>query len=491
MRTTYIYILTLLLTVANFFSAFATGKENTKADSLYAYLNQAAINSPQVQSDFMLYKAALEKTSQAGALPDPELEIGLFINPMETLMGKQVADFSLMQMFPWFGTRKAARNEATEMARMAYEKFRESQNNLQYEVKAKWYQLLSLNEQYKNTEANIDLLLQLEKLAINKFTASSIQGKSMGNDKGMKSSDMQEMPVSPAGGMANMGNMSSSKSSPSNTSTPITSTPGMGGMSGSSMSSNTSGMSDILRIHIEIAELEDNLKNIASLKKVVEAEFNLLLNRHKDTPIAVSDTLIQGNFELKHPDAVNQILANNPMIKMIEAETAAYRAKTKMDKKMSMPMLGIGIQYSPMKKLKHPMGMENMNGKDMFMPMIKISLPIFRKKYNAQQREGILYSQASELKKTNARNILETEFLNLSNSLDRTKRKIDLYIKQKDLSQKAWYIILQEFSAGRQTLTDVITVERQLLEYQLKKNEAIADYNTTLAAIEKLISNNL
>ena len=88
------------------------------ADSLGYYLELAARNNPQINADFSLYKASLEKVPQAGAYPDPELEIGFFLKPMEILSGKQIADFTLMQMFPWFGTRKAARNEATEMARM-------------------------------------------------------------------------------------------------------------------------------------------------------------------------------------------------------------------------------------------------------------------------------------------------------------------------------------------------------------------------------------
>ena len=68
------------------------------------------------------------------------------------------------------GTRKAARNEATEMSRMAYEQFREARNNLFYEVKSQWYQLCNLNEQYKNTQANLALLEQLEKLALNRYS---------------------------------------------------------------------------------------------------------------------------------------------------------------------------------------------------------------------------------------------------------------------------------------------------------------------------------
>ena len=143
------------------------------ADSLGYYLELAARNNPQINADFSLYKASLEKVSQAGAYPDPELEIGFFLKPMEILSGKQIADFTLMQMFPWFGTRKAARNEATEMARMAYEQFRNSRNNLYYEVKSQWYQLCNISEQYKNTQANLRLLDQLEQLALNRFSAPS------------------------------------------------------------------------------------------------------------------------------------------------------------------------------------------------------------------------------------------------------------------------------------------------------------------------------
>jgi hypothetical protein len=37
-------------------------------------------------------------------------------------------------------------------------------------------------------------------------------------------------------------------------------------------------------------------------------------------------------------------------------------------------------------------------------------------------------------------------------------------------------------------LTDVIAVERQMLDYNLKKSEATASYNTMVAGIQKLVS---
>ena len=75
-----------------------------------------------------------------------------------------------------------------------------------------------------------------------------------------------------------------------------------------------------------------------------------------------------------------------------------------------------------------------------------------------------------------------------SPQLDDAARKVSLYERQYALSLSTWQLMVREFTAGRQSLTDVIQVERQMLDYKLKKSEAVAAYNTTVAAIEKLIA---
>lgn len=217
-------------------------------DSLSHYLETAARYNPSVNSSFALYKASLEKIPQAGAFSDPELEMGFFFKPMEQLSGKQVADFTLMQMFPWFGTRKAARNEATEMARMAYEQFRETRNNLFYEVKSQWYQLNNLNEQYKNTAANLELLKQLELLALSRYTASSVLGRPTPSVAPPVASPVPQTPANNSmGGMENMGTSPSTASATPGGNTTMSGTGGS--MAGGTMGSGSSGsMSDVLRI---------------------------------------------------------------------------------------------------------------------------------------------------------------------------------------------------------------------------------------------------
>lgn len=472
----------------------ATGVQAQSTDSLSYYLQTAARNNPSVNSGFALYKASLEKVPQAGAFADPELEIGFFIKPMEQLEGKQVADFTLMQMFPWFGTRKAARNEATEMARMAYEQFRESRNNLYYEVKSQWYQLSSLNEQYKNTAANLALLTQLEQLALNRYAAPSAKGQTSGSVASPASTPVAPSAPSSGSGMGSMDGMGGAQSAqaPAFSASAMS---GMGGnaMRGGSMGSNSSGtMSDVLRIQMEKAELINTLETIRSTRKAGEAKFNTLLNRNQNLPVSVPDSLTQLLFSMDDTEALDSITTLNPMLTMLEAEANAYKAKAEMDKKMSLPMFGIGLQYSVMAKkaeeMNNSMSMSSMNGMDMVMPMVKISIPIFRKKYNAQQRENKQYHTASELKYEATHNQLQAEYTTIKLQLSDAARKVSLYSRQHELSLSAYQLMVREFSAGATSLTDVIQVERQLLDYSLKKSEAIAAYNTLIAGLEKLIS---
>ena len=122
--------------------------------------------------------------------------------------------------------------------------------------------------------------------------------------------------------------------------------------------------------------------------------------------IAVPDSLEQLHFLIDDQTMTDSIITANPMLSMLEAEANAYRAKAVMDKKMSYPMFGIGLQYSLVGKSNNKMVMDDMNGMDMFMPMFKISIPIFRKKYQAQQKESQHYRRASELKYENTLNEL-------------------------------------------------------------------------------------
>jgi outer membrane protein TolC len=480
----------LLFTVIAFFCTLFTAYAQ---DSLSYYLETAARNNPGVKAAFLSYEASLQKVPQAGAYQDPQLEMGFFLQPMEIIDGRQVAEFKLMQMFPWFGTRKAAQTEATHMAQMAFEQFREARDQLFLDVYTQWFALCRLQQQLLNTSENKALLLQLEELALRRFASPA--GKTAVETGGNMKAGNNGNTNNTATGMS-MGEQGNRRTGERENG-------GMGEREGNMASMNNAsggGMSDVLRIQLEIAELENNIENLHSEIQAEKARFNALLNRPSNSEVLMPDTLAQLPFILDETSALTEIKQQNPMLGMLSEEASAYEAKTEMDRKMSYPMFGIGLQYMLINKSKPTAtsmddmdtgtgSVNSMNGRDMFMPMVSVSIPIFRGKYKAQQRENTFLQQASREKYADALNMLEAEMQRIKHELSNATRKIALYRKQSELAQVTYNLTVQEFISGKGDLTNVIQVQRQLLDYNLKTAEAVAAYNTMVANMRRLMGN--
>jgi outer membrane protein TolC len=474
-----------IMFVAMMMATVALGQEG-----LPFYLKTAAENNPSVKAAFLAYKASLQKIPQAGAYEAPQLEMGVFLEPMDILSGRQMAQFQLMQMFPWFGTKKAAQTEAQHMAKMAFEQFREAKDNLYLEVYTQWYRLCEWQQKLINSEENRKLLQQLETLALQKI-ASGGNASGMTGDRQTASDANAASDGSPSttGGMSGM-SMGNASLPAAGRRSPVAGA--MSNMGGSS----SSGMSDVLRIQLERMELESNIESLLSEITAKKARFNALLNLPAENEIVVPNEILQIPFSPDEREIIRLIAKQNPMLEMLNEEALAYKAKAGMDRKMSYPMFGIGLQYMLIGKSKatgnssmSEMAMSDpssMDGKDMLMPMVSITIPIYRNKYKALQRENEFLQQASREKYADTFNNLQAEVYQLKYQLDDAKRKIDLYEKQAGLARTTYSLAVQEFISGKNNLSDVIQIQRQLLDYQLKTAETVAGYNTFVAGLYKL-----
>ena len=142
-------------------------------DRLSGYLETAAKNNPELKAAFNRYRAALEKIPQVRSLPDPQLMFGYFIRPVETKTGPQEFKISLSQMFPWFGTLKAAGQSQTFRAKAAYETFEQTKTKLFKNVRQVYYDLYLVEKQMALTEENLTILQRFQSLAQNKIAAGT------------------------------------------------------------------------------------------------------------------------------------------------------------------------------------------------------------------------------------------------------------------------------------------------------------------------------
>lgn len=444
-------------------------------DSLAVYLKIAAVNNPTVRQRFAEYKASLQKIPQAGALPDPQLEMGVFLNPMEVVNGKQITEIKLMQMFPWFGVLKNAKDEMSQMAQMKYEAFRDAKLQVFYEVQKSWFNLYRIRREIKLTLQNIELLHSIERMSVIKFSASSLQGS--------VSSVKKTPPMNPksSSSTTNMGNMTGNVSvSAVPTMSPSMTSSGMTG------ENNSGGLIEVYEIQSELLELENALTSLQNAETVALARFNLYLNRGEDASIIITDTLTSEPLDTAYLSVNDSLLGRNPMLGMLWHEQQSLDSKLRMQKKMGYPMLGVGVNYSVINR--DPMSESAMNGRDMIMPMITVTLPIYRKKYQAMQTETRILKEASEENSRTTLNELRISYLEALQQYYNADRFLKLYSRQRDYLQKSLSIILQSYSTGSKPLSEVQSTRRRLLEYDLKYTEALSDFNTAKALITRLIA---
>lgn len=450
-----------------------------QAQTLEEYLKIAAENNNGLKSSFYSYQASLKKIEQVGSLPDPQLSFGYFIKPMERWMGNQIADISLMQMFPWFGTLSAAETEAALMAKSEFEKFNSAKSKLFYEVKKNYYELYLTKRNISITSENIEILRTLERIASNRLkgdpVSQSISSNSISRNKSNSISSQNNM---------NDNNMD--MNSDNSLTGQMKNNNMNGSMSGSMtvMNSNNS-MIDILRIQLEINDLENQLELLKESYETLAVKFNSLLNRKTDLNIDIPDSITTAELSISLEDIEENIKSQNPMLKMLNNEEKAFAAKEKMNRKMSYPMVGLGLQYSIFEKRSG----SSMNPSNMIMPMATITIPIWRGKYDGAIDEAIIkQNQFSELQKETENQLL-VRYKNIIRNLNDAERRMLLYGTQTKIVNQTYNLLLTNYSTAATQFEELLRTQQQLIDYRFKSIKAKIDFNLSIAEIEMLIGN--
>jgi outer membrane protein TolC len=458
------------------FLLILTFSVSAKAQELSEHINTAIQNNAGLKSKYHQYQSALQRLPQAGALPDPELNVGFFLRPMERYMGNQVADFSLMQMFPWFGTLEASRNEAAAMAKMKFEEFRAAQNELVYNVTVSWHELYRLEQEKKYLLENQQILETFEAISMSRFKSggeiqSNLRPKSpINTDKGVQS-------ASGSGGM-NMGGAKSSGSS----SNPMQQM--VGNMQQSSSMGSGSGMVDVLRVQIQLKQNQNNLLQMEHLIKTEKTRFNSLLNQNILTEIILPDIIQKSLPPLDLTAVLDSILHKNPMLKMAENEINALEAMENMRRRMGYPMLGLGANYMVFNERQD--SESHMNGMNMLMPMVSVTLPIYRKKYSSLTKETAWMKASVEEERQQIKNDLLLTFTEIAEDLKHQEHNLELFNHLIVLSEQALNILLTQYQSGGTEFEEVLRMQQELLQYKQEKLNATVKYNIALAKFEML-----
>jgi outer membrane protein TolC len=143
----------------------------TLTPRLRDYLSYAVENNPALKASFHNWKARLNKSEYAGALPDPKFSYTYYVENVETRVGPQEQRLGLVQSFPWFGTLGTQKRAAQEGANAAYQQYESAKLLLFYQVKSSYYDYYYLTREIAITHDNMRLLKFWESVVSAKYEA--------------------------------------------------------------------------------------------------------------------------------------------------------------------------------------------------------------------------------------------------------------------------------------------------------------------------------
>lgn len=244
------------------------------------------------------------------------------------------------------------------------------------------------------------------------------------------------------------------------------------------------GMVDIIRTDLELEELKNNLSYLEDSKQPLFARFRQLLNnRNVVIEIAVSiDTEI---ITLSKEAVYDSIIAFNPILRKLDFESKSWENKSIAAEKAGYPNITVGLNYvniNPRTDM-NPAG----NGADAIMPVVGISLPIYRGKYDAAVQEASIKLQVVADDRIDLENKLKADFENYYRDYSDAVRRVDLYKSQLTLADQALNILVTAYSTDGKDFEEILRIERKILNYQLELVEAKADQNVYVADIHYLM----
>ena len=420
MKNKILYFLCIGL-FACYGSAYATGIDN-KEDSLAVYIAEAIRNNPGLKSEYQAYQAQMANAQGAGVLSDPQLSVGLFPQAMHHVNGKQLATITIMQMFPWFGTLKAGREQMEYKAQEAYQKFREKSLSTAFNVEKQWYSILATQEKVKAVKQKRALLNDIKKVAIYLY-----KNYTAGRD---------------------------------------------------------TKMSDQLRLDAEEERLKEQTESLETQLTLQKQQFNITLHRQPNAALSLPDSI-----PLRQMPTFNwtEIERNNPKLAQYSAIQKAFKSQEEQTRAKGMPMIGVGLQYMLNGKVDMPM-MPNMNGKDMVMPMVSVTIPIYRKKITSAIHSAQLMERSAAYNYQSQLDALQSTYLSIEQRADDIKRKLKLYESEVSLLNRTLELMQKEYATGATSLTDILQTTRESIDYDLLKAEANAQYNTITAEAIQLLA---
>lgn len=242
-------------------------------------------------------------------------------------------------------------------------------------------------------------------------------------------------------------------------------------------------MADVLRADIELEGLRNDLLQLQDARQPIVTKLRSLVNDESVT-IEVIETIQSIELEWSRSEAIDSMRIRNPELQKLEQTALAYQQQTGVARKAGMPSFAFGIEYTTV-SARTDMEIEG-NGRDILMAKIGLNLPIYRSKYKAMEKESELMAESTKLWASNLENTFQSKIEKYFSDYAEAKRRFDQYEKQIQLARQALTLLISDYSTAGKQFEEILRMESQILLFEKKLHQALAEEMTAIANIHFL-----
>ncbi|SCY18469.1 Outer membrane protein TolC [Nonlabens sp. Hel1_33_55] len=240
---------------------------------------------------------------------------------------------------------------------------------------------------------------------------------------------------------------------------------------------------DVLRLQIRQNELQQQKEVLEQEFVATQISFNNLLNQEENTLV---ETPIM--MEIPTDDLVYNMenLALNPELLKYDKLYESVTQSELLNLREAQPMFGFGVDYLPVTGNDNSMFSDN--GKDVLMPMVTMTIPIFNNRYKSITKQNELRQQEIESQKSNRLNVLESTFAKANSQ--RNQAKIAFHTQEKNLKQArdAEQILVKSYETGTIDFNNVLDIQELQIKFQMNQIASIQMYYEQQAMMNYLIN---
>lgn len=239
---------------------------------------------------------------------------------------------------------------------------------------------------------------------------------------------------------------------------------------------------DVLRLQIRQNELEQKINEVSEDLSAAYVSFNTLLNRRESAEVTIVDSLLIPSEELL-PD-ISALKMHPELLKYDRMYESIAQAEF-LNQKEASPRFGVGIDYVLVSE-RPDMDFSD-NGKDIIMPMVSLSVPIFNKRYRSVSRQNEIKQQELLAQREDRENILYAMLQTAVKKRNAARFQYETALKNLFRTRQAEEILMKNYETGTIDFNDLLEVQELQLKLETELINSVSEFYRQSAVINYIV----